>query len=430
MKLNVIIVLLILISSNTLLGQNSRVISGISSFERKDFKSALQDFNAALEYPEELSATNLTKAYFYRSRTIIYQYNNAVLNNDEATLDALVDPYLSAYEDLRKARESDNGSWELLIKEEMLSLVPGLIHYGLFYLSISNDPQLPSERVISALENSRQHAEAVLKIQENYIAYDLSGQVLLKEGKKREAKLQFERAIYTYEGNIPEKPDFMQAYVYIRLASITREEQGGPNAALQYIDDGISRLIRDYSRWERIRADVSDEDREQMEQDYKIARNDLQNFRYDLFIKHPDLRAKAQMDLAEEVERNPYDYDIRVAYAGLFEDIDMEKAIQQYKEAIKIDSAKDLAYFNIGVLYFNKARDNYQQAGVVYDEDKYVLLMTTAESNFKEAIPWFEKSLQLDPSNLSAIIALKDISFLLNRKEDYERYREMESLLK
>jgi tetratricopeptide (TPR) repeat protein len=83
-----------------------------------------------------------------------------------------------------------------------------------------------------------------------------------------------------------------------------------------------------------------------------------------------------------------------VIYESGFQDI--AKAEEYFKKAIEIDGQNAQTQSNLGRIYFNQAVNQLNLANDIQDVRKYNEEKTKANDLFKKAMPYFEKSLQLD----------------------------------
>lgn len=408
--------------------QESKVISGVIAYQQQDYKKAMADLDQALYYPEELTQRNLAKAYYYRALTRIYIYNNAVLDNNENMISAHSDAYLDAYQDLKNALKADDGTWEKRIAEEFDDLHKGLEQSALIYLNRGIDIQGNSNDAAYLFHKAIEYANAAESIDDTYLAGDIRGQAYLNMGDYKLAAESFRSSIEAYGKEPPELPDFIQGYVYYRLADISLRHFNNGKESLETVKSGLEFLHNEHERF--LNSGNAIENKAEKETRYRNAVADLGRFQLELYLKLPEMKGEGLNVFSKAVENEPGNYDLRVAYASLLETVDMEKAVEQYAMAREIEPSRELAWFNTGVVYYNKAREYYQQASSTMQEDKYHLLMEEAEKYFNKSRPFFTKTIELNPSNLSAISAMKNVSLLLDKPDDYEKYNEMEKALK
>ena len=98
-----------------------------------------------------------------------------------------------------------------------------------------------------------------------------------------------------------------------------------------------------------------------------------------------------------------------------------ELAVANYKKAIELDPNNPEVQFNMGKYYFNKGADinnklngmdyaTYQKQGKKLEDD--------AKKQFSEAIPYFEKALQLSPKDVETMGTLKTSYMKVGRDKD------------
>ena len=99
-------------------------------------------------------------------------------------------------------------------------------------------------------------------------------------------------------------------------------------------------------------------------------------------------------------------------------------AVADYRKAVELDSKNFDAQFNLGVYNYNKAADAYTKVSKM-DLKTYQLsgraLETSGKKYFEAAVPFFEKSLELQPNDRNTLTSLKKIYFRLGRTVDSEK---------
>lgn len=73
-----------------------------------------------------------------------------------------------------------------------------------------------------------------------------------------------------------------------------------------------------------------------------------------------------------------------------------DKAEAAYKTSIEKDAKYFDAYFNIGVLYNNRAAYEYEKCNALKSDTEYTKCKTKADEIFLKAVPYFEKAHELD----------------------------------
>lgn len=76
-----------------------------------------------------------------------------------------------------------------------------------------------------------------------------------------------------------------------------------------------------------------------------------------------------------------------------------EDAIEAYKKCIELDSVYFNAYFNLGVVYYNKAVKIIDDAQEIEDLKTYNEMMASSEVEFSNALPYMERARDLAPDD-------------------------------
>ncbi|GAA4024063.1 hypothetical protein GCM10022409_04970 [Hymenobacter glaciei] len=99
-------------------------------------------------------------------------------------------------------------------------------------------------------------------------------------------------------------------------------------------------------------------------------------------------------------------------------------AVADYRKAIELDSKNFDAQYNLGVYNYNKAAEAYTKASKM-DLKSYQTsgrgLEATGKKYFESAVPFFEKALEVQPTDRNTLTSLKKIYFRLGRNADSER---------
>ncbi|MDO5570574.1 MAG: tetratricopeptide repeat protein [Bacteroidales bacterium] len=102
-----------------------------------------------------------------------------------------------------------------------------------------------------------------------------------------------------------------------------------------------------------------------------------------------------------------------------------DDAMAMYKKAIEIDPNYAEAYGNIGRIFYNKAIEANNDAANIKDTKSYnEQIANVVKPLFKEAIPYYEKALQLK-SEKEYMIALRSIYYNLQMGDDYDRIEKL-----
>lgn len=403
------------------IAQDYKVTTGVVYYNEQSFEDALENFNEALKNPEGLKEKNLVKAYYYRGKTVFALINKYILESDEEKLKSQQFSYLSVYNDYIAAKKYDkSGDYEEKISDD-LSLISGrLLQVALSYLNEGNKSSGSDKQ--SYLEEAIKYSNAALEAKTNleYMAYDIRGQSLLGSGKLEDALSDFQKSDSLYQLNKPDNPDLLMAYTYYRQALIYKY-QNELAKALDALNSGKEFLAVEWERTEKQKENYETGEWEKLENQYNSAKNDINLLELDIYINYPEKRNEAIEKLREAVLADPEDYDIRIAYAQMFEKEDIEKAIKHYNEAIRIDPNKETAYFNIGVLYYNQAAKMLQGTENATSEE-YEQISSKAKTLMRNAMPYFEKAYAIKPDEQCKGV-LKQIYIQLDEMDKYTKLK-------
>lgn len=100
---------------------------------------------------------------------------------------------------------------------------------------------------------------------------------------------------------------------------------------------------------------------------------------------------------------------------GKFEDA--EKA---YKTCIEMQPDFYNGYYNLGVIYFNKAVKIYEDASRISDNTEFEKLQVQGDDALKQAIPYMQKASQIDPADRFSLETLKTIYYRLKMNTEYQ----------
>lgn len=128
------------------------------------------------------------------------------------------------------------------------------------------------------------------------------------------------------------------------------------------------------------------------------------------------------LELAEKAESN--NPSIYFAKGTLYEKMgEKEKAMEAYKESLKVDPEFFNSWFNIGALYFNNAVELYDIANTKEDLEEYNKAKAAADAELRKAIEPMEKAYQINPNEKSSLETLQTIYYRLQMNDKYEEVK-------
>ncbi len=136
------------------------------------------------------------------------------------------------------------------------------------------------------------------------------------------------------------------------------------------------------------------------------------------------------------LERDPTNTGYWFAKGTFFDkNGETEEAINAYQKVY--DSSDDPevkynAYYNIGVIYYNKAVEEYEVANAIQDYNKYKAAVAVANEKMLEVLPYFEKCVELKPDDKPTLSTLSSVYYRLSKDnpEMQKKYQQVETKLK
>jgi len=98
-----------------------------------------------------------------------------------------------------------------------------------------------------------------------------------------------------------------------------------------------------------------------------------------------------------------------------------DDAIQYMKKAIELKPDNSDFLMHLGRVYFNLGVEKRGEADQIKDQTKSKIEYDKAMGYFKQAYPYFEKMLELDPKNSKVVYTLGQIYYTLGMNDKYEK---------
>jgi tetratricopeptide (TPR) repeat protein len=147
-----------------------------------------------------------------------------------------------------------------------------------------------------------------------------------------------------------------------------------------------------------------------------------------MYATNPALYDRALAKFEQDIQKNPNDELLKMAYAQLLESKDMQKAIKIYESILEKNPNNKDVLFNLGALYNNAGKEKYDKANKSSDNNEYKKLLDEAKADFKKALTYIEKSYQLSENasvqdKKAMLKALVQICTLLEENEKLKTYK-------
>lgn len=397
---------------------------GQKYFSGGDYVKALEYFNQAISQERSGNKALLTEAYYFRGLTFIRLHGEAFSSENKESQKKYADALLLAYKDFKSSLKNDDGAYWSKIDLEVKNLHHSLLQEGLKALNEYNDQVYHGKPDPRLLTRASDYLGAAHEIRDSYLVNDLLGQVALVKGEMEEAEKFFVHSENLYLENLPDEPDFLMAYVFYRLAAIHKNSDY--HQAMNDCQRGIALMESEYTRFVMMKSKLGQVRVQQMEDQYRLAMQDLNNLKLDLYISDPGLYTEAIEVFESELSKDPENVDLLIGYASLLEKSDKTKAVAVYKQVLDLQPEHSLALFNLGALHYAKGKEMFDLTQKTTQNDQYALLMEGAIESFEKSRPYFERALVQDPGSIQTIQALKTIAFILDDEPAYLKYQALE----
>ena len=99
-----------------------------------------------------------------------------------------------------------------------------------------------------------------------------------------------------------------------------------------------------------------------------------------------------------------------------------DEAIEVYKKATEIKPENADAYYNVGVIYFNRGVKQFDVANAVptNDQVRYEAEKNKADEFFKAAVPYLEKAVKYNPNDTYILDQLKNLYYRLKMMDKFD----------
>ncbi len=362
-----------LVAAAGLHAQNHMVVSAYNYMTDRNFEKAVEFIEPAIT--NEATA-NKEKTWRYRGNI----YAQIALGTDEALKAKFPDALKKSAESLIKAKELDaKGSY----KDENNQLLQNL---QIAALNGGNDAFTAKDydKAIADYNESEAIAKALGRVDTNAV---------FNSALAYESKGDLDMAMQRYQQCIDigyNKPD-----VYRYLASM-KKRKGDLDGAIATTKQGVARFPDN----KELRLD-------------EVA-----------FLLEADKMGEAEASVKDAIKNDPENPVLYSVLGSLYDgkanpkegevsEQDMLKwyglAEEAYQQSIKVDPNFFDSYYNIGVLYNNRAAYEYDKCNQIKDEKQYLACKTEADKIYQKTIPYFEKAHELKPEDRAAMQQLKVI---------------------
>ncbi len=353
--------------------QNSRVVSAFNYMSDRDFDKAAEYIE-----PATTNETTANKEKTWRYRGAIY--SQIAMGSDQALKDKYPDALDKAVESYLRANELDpKGSYKQENDQALKNLqITALNNGNEAFTAKAYDKAIQqyamSERIAKAFGQVDSNA-----VFNSALAYESMGDTA--------------GAIQRYEECI--RIGYDKAEVFRYLAGM-QKRTGKLDAAIATTKQGIAKhpdnkelmldqvaFLLEANRMEEAEASVKT----------AITKDPGNPVLYSVLGSLYDGKANPKEGKVAEADM--------LKWYGLAE--------EAYKKSIEVAPDFFDSYYNIGVLYNNRAAYEYEKCNQIQDEKKYLACKQVADKIYQETVPYFEKAHQLKPEDQATMQQLKVI---------------------
>jgi len=386
----IILTFLIVILFFNVYGQKADVTSAILSFNKKDIASAKKfidkAYNTILDkYDNSINIDEKTHSKFWFYRGEIY-FKIAV------SKDPLIIQLSNNKNSIEIATESYQNLIPVDIKNRYTKEAKVRLNYCANNFSIKAIESYNAKNYNSALF----YFEKTLEILDSDAIGRIDTLTIQNAAMSAQNAKEYDRAIYYTKRLISLNYGGSNNY---RLISQLQEEKGDTIAAYEAIKEGRSKYPND---------------------------KDLIIDEYNYFLKQGK-QNEAIKSLELAINSDPNNKFLYGALGSLFlESYDYENAIEYLVRAIKIDPNYGEAQYQLGVIYVEMANEMIDKLNNAKTNSEYEKLKSKEKDLFESALPYFEKSYELNSNDSYTIDALKRVYYKL---EMYDKSIKMKNEL-
>jgi len=347
--------------------QNSKRTSAFNYFKNGKLDKAKEYIDPTISHEKTM---NVAKTWYYRGNIYL-----AIALSDNPEYQALDPNALDvAYESYKKCVElDDRGEFTADVNHNFRVIASNFFNQGVKKYNDSDYLGAASSFMNTFTISRDMGVTDTLALTNVALAYDIGG--------------EYDKALETYMMllDIGAKDPL----VYNSISNIYLNQENDTAASEKYVDMG----------------------REMFPEDYQLLITQT-----NIYLARGE-NEKALENLQEALKTDPENKTIWFALGTNYENTgNLEKAEEAYLKCIEIDPAYADAYYNLGAMFNNQAAEVIEKANELpldaveeYDTEK-----AKADSLLERALPYLEKSDELNPDNMATLQTLKQIYTILN----------------
>lgn len=392
-KLSSLIFMLTLVGLTTVSAQKSKVTTGILNFDSGRYDEAIEALETGLADPSAFKKTkDLAKGYYYLSKAYY------MATGDSAILAMYPDAILkakAAYDKLYDLGEA-GAMWQkrTVLDNTEANLWAQLYNKGVNLFN-NNEDEAALTHFIAAQELNPEHFLTNRMLASAYLVKEDTAKTI--ELLTKSLDVYNEKYIDTDSAALATNMldesfasmaelDKGQVSYVVRQLAVIHEKQGNTDKALETLTIGASIL-------------PDNED---------ISRQELS-----IYQAHPDLYEQAVGKFESQLESNPEDNAVRLAFASMLErNNKTQEALDLYQDAYDLDPENLQANYGLAAMRINLAAVLSEQKMESNDDDEIEQINAEIEKLCTEAYPylvWLHEAQPDEPEWLSQLVNITPI---------------------
>lgn len=142
------------------------------------------------------------------------------------------------------------------------------------------------------------------------------------------------------------------------------------------------------------------------------------------FYLDADDSEKAFKFVSKAMEKDPGNYILYLVEGSLYmKTLDYPKAIASMQKSLELNPTQFESNYNIGLCYVSIANQMLTDANMIADNREYEIAKNKAFDKMKEAVPFFLKAEQANPTSLATLEFLREIYLKVKMMPEFEVYK-------
>jgi len=142
------------------------------------------------------------------------------------------------------------------------------------------------------------------------------------------------------------------------------------------------------------------------------------------FYLDADNSEKAFQFVSKAMEKDPGNYILYLVEGSLYmKTMDFPKAIASMQKSLELNPTQFESNYNIGLCYVSIANQMLTDANMIADNKEYEAAKNKAFDKMKEAVPFFLKAEQANPTSLATLEFLREIYLKVKMMPEFEVYK-------